>query len=72
MITGKLLDNILTFLKKVYKKLDLGPQTYISMRNDFKNGHLDEWRNFFMNTPYEDEFEDLITEVEIFKEDNNI
>ena len=72
MIQGKLLNKLLAFLQKVYKKLEFGPHTYTAVRNDFKNGYLDEWRNLFAGTQYEDEFEDLIIEVEIYKEQNNI
>ena len=62
MITMKKtkIDN---FLKKAFRILDLGDYNKITMRNDFRSGFADEWRDSFKGTPLEEEFEAIVEEL---------
>lgn len=57
------------FYKKAIKLLDLGKEhSQVSLKNDIETLALNEWRESFIGTPLEDEFEQLVYEQELRSE----
>lgn len=55
--------NVNYFLKKAIKYLDLDSHNAITMKNDFRNGFADEWRESFVGTPLEEDFEEIVDKL---------